>query len=99
MIQEAIFCWAQFNQLAFQPDLAAVKVDLEAFIHLDDVMHRATRALRATDDSFYPAHHFTRAKRLGDIVIGSQFKPAHTIILLTFGGEHDHWHITPLTNG
>ena len=39
VIQQAVFGRAQFNQLALQPDLTAIKIDLEPFIHLDDIVH------------------------------------------------------------
>src|SRR5262245_45976848 len=99
VIQQTIFGWAQLDQFAFQPDLSTIKIDLEPFIHFDDVVHRAASAFRAADDGLHPAHHFTRAERFRDVVICAQLESADTVILLAFGGEHNHRNITSLSNG
>src|SRR6185436_10610257 len=99
MIQQAIFGGTQLNQLALQPDFAAVEIDFEPFIDLDDIVHRTTRALGATNDGFDTADHFTRAERLGDVIIGTQLESAYAVILFTLGGEHDDRHIAALADG
>src|SRR6185503_8550365 len=99
VIQQAIFGRAQFDELAFQPDFTAVKVDLETIIHLNNVVHGAACSLGTADNRLHPADHLTWAERFGDVIIPTQFKAAYPIILLTLGRKHDHRDIACLTDG
>jgi hypothetical protein len=38
-------------------------------------------------------HQFEHRERLGEVVVGAQFKPEHAVRLRRAGAEHDHRHI------
>src|SRR5688572_30462858 len=99
VIEQPIFRWAQLDEFPLQPDFAAVEVDLEAVVHLDDIVHRAARALRAADDGFDTADQLARAEGLGDVIVGAKLQATHPVILLALCSEHDHGHIAALPDG
>src|SRR5579872_3722987 len=53
---------------------------------------RWKRAFEAAQDGFYAGDKFTRAERLGDVVVGAEFEAEDAVRLAAFGGEENYRH-------
>ena len=96
VIEQAVLGGTQFDQLAFQPDLAPVEIDLQAFVDFEQPMQPARPTLGAAQYSFDPADQFARAEGFGDVIISALLEAVHPVIFFAFGGQHDHRHIADL---
>ena len=47
---------------------------------------------------WYFQRYLAHLPAAGSIALQGQVQPAHAVMLLAFGGQHDDWHIRKLTN-
>src|SRR5271157_3677358 len=99
MVEQTIFGGTQFDELAYEPDFAAVKINFQSVVDFNQPVHGTSDTFGAAQHRFDAAHQFTGAEWLGDVIVRSQFQAAHTIIFLAFGGQHDHWNIGHFADG
>src|SRR3954467_9804739 len=84
VIEQAVFGWPEFDMLAVDDDFAAIEVYAEAIIDAQDGPFGCARHLGAAEHGLDPAGKFTRAKRLGDVIIRAKFQPSDLIIFFAF---------------
>ncbi len=99
VIEEAVFRGAEANEFAIHPNAAAVEINLEMFIHLDQGTGARFDRLCPTKNGSDTAYQFPRAEGFGDIIVRTQFETAHPIFLFPFGGEHNHGHVADFPDG
>ena len=91
VVEQAVLGRAQLDPLAVDDHLAAVEIYAQAVVDLEDRLRgRGRRHLGAAQHRLDPAGKLTRSERLGDVVVRAQFQPVDLVVLLAFGGQHDH---------
>ncbi len=90
MVQQAEFCGAQTDALAFDYHIAPIQVNAQPVVNSNDGLFRCCRALDAPHNRPNAAGEFASAERLGDVVVGSQLQAAHLVLLVVPHCQHDH---------
>src|SRR5215831_17493313 len=85
-VQNVEFCRSQIHHLVSCTHFIAPGMDHNIVIDYCGLF--VCLALLAPQHSFHACQQDTRTKRLGEVIIGTQFEPSHNISVLASGGEH-----------
>jgi hypothetical protein len=69
MVKKSVLSWPQFYELILDPHLAAVKIDLQSWIDLDDFVGEAAGHLCASQDRTDSTDEFAWTEGFGDVIV------------------------------
>src|SRR5215468_2462057 len=91
------FFQGQFHRFATYKDLVSGEVDFQRSLVIGGVDLGGGFGLRATQDGPDPGNHFSRAKGLGEVIVGSHFESDNSVRFPSLRCQHEDWKLRGLT--
>src|SRR5262249_28360104 len=91
------FFQGQFHRFATYKDLISGEVDFQRSLVIGGGDLGGGFGLRATQDGPDPGNHFSGAKGLGEVIVGSHFESDNSVRFPSLRCEHEDWEIGGLT--